>query len=58
MTQLSTPAAQAGHKAGLAVLAGKLSVEAAGDRWVRVADRSHAAGEAWLRAFEATGAQR
>lgn len=48
----------AGHKAGVAVLAGKLAVEKAGDQWVRWADRSYAQGRAFERGYEATGAQR
>jgi hypothetical protein len=54
----TSEAAEAGHKAGLAVLAGKLSAEKAGDRWLKFADRSHNSGEAFLREFDATGAQR
>lgn len=55
---LASDAEIAGHKAGLAVLAGKLDVEAAGDRWVKWADRSYAQGRAFERAYEATGATR
>jgi hypothetical protein len=55
---LRSPAAQAGHDAGRAVLDGLLPVEAAGRHWQVWADRSHLAGEQFLRAFDATGAQR
>lgn len=53
-----TTAAAAGTTAGLAVIAGTLAVEDAGDLWVTFADRSHEAGESFLRAFDATGAKR
>lgn len=52
------PATEAGRNAGLAVLAGTLQAEDAGDLWLAWADRSHAAGAAFLRAFDATGAER
>lgn len=55
---LATPAEQAGHEAGLAVLRGDLSPEQVGDLWVAWADRSHASGVAFERAYERTGAQR
>ena len=59
VAQIFRPAAeQAGYDAGQAVLAGRLSAEAAGDRWVRVADSSHGAGQAWLRGFDSTGVAR
>jgi hypothetical protein len=58
MFTLNSRAAEAGHQAGHAVLAGSLEVEAAGDLWLKYADDSHAAGQAFLRAFDATGAQR
>jgi len=51
-------AAQAGHDTGLAVLAGTMTAEQAGDRWVIWADRSHTSGIAFLKAYEATGAAR
>ena len=51
-------AEEAGHKAGPAVLAGKLAVETVGSQWVKWADRSHASGVAFERAYERTGAQR
>ena len=54
----TSEAAEAGHNAGLAVLAGKLTAERAGDQWVKWADRSHNSGVAFLREFDATGAQR
>lgn len=54
----SSAAEEAGHKAGLAVLTGESTAEKAGDRWVAMADKSYAAGEAFLRAFDATGALR
>lgn len=54
----TNPATQAGHDAGLAVLAGTLLAEDAGDAWLAWADKSHAAGVAFLRAFDATGAER
>jgi hypothetical protein len=54
----TSEAAQSGHSAGLAVLAGKLSVESAGDKWLKWADRSHAKGVAFEKAYAATGAQR
>lgn len=55
---LASDAEIAGHKAGLAVLAGKLAVEAVGAQWVKWADRSYGQGRAFERAFDATGAQR
>jgi hypothetical protein len=54
----TSAAAEAGHKAGLAVLAGRMTAEKAGDKWVAFADKSHGQGVAFLREFDATGAQR
>lgn len=54
----TSSATESGRAAGLAVLSGALDVEEAGDLWVKTADGSHAAGVAWMRAFDATGASR
>jgi hypothetical protein len=51
-------AEEAGHEAGLVVLAGTLSVEEVGDLWLAHADRSYAAGRSFERAYDATGADR
>ena len=51
-------AEEAGHRAGLAVLAGTLTAEEAGDQWVKWADRSYASGRSFEREYEATGARR
>jgi hypothetical protein len=53
-----SPAEQAGHDAGMAVQAGQMAPEEAGSLWLTWADKSHGAGQAFLRAFDRTGAQR
>jgi hypothetical protein len=51
-------AEEAGYNTGLAVLAGKVAVEVAGDRWVKWADRSIGQGVAFERGYDSTGATR
>lgn len=58
MDLITYTAADHGTDAGRAVLAGTMTVEAAGDLWVTYADASHEAGDAFLAAFDATGAAR
>ena len=48
----------AGRSIAREVLAGRATPEQAGDAWVRIADRSHEAGEAFLAAYDAAGAPR
>ena len=48
----------AGSDVAREVLAGRMTPEQAGDVWVRTADRSHDAGDAFLAAYDAAGAPR
>lgn len=47
-----------GEATGRAVLAGTLTPELAGDAWLEIADVSHECGEAFLVAYDRTGAPR
>lgn len=51
-------AAEAGLEAAVKVTAGTMTAEEAGDQWVAYADLDHAAGAAYLRAYDTAGAMR
>lgn len=55
---LALHAHDAGRQAAADVLAGTLTAEAAGDRWLTYADASYGAGLAFQRAYDAAGAPR
>jgi len=54
----NSQASRDGHDAGMAVKAGTLTPEEAGDAWLAWADRSYGAGRAFQAAYDRTGAER
>lgn len=49
---------EAGVEAARKVAAGRMTADEAGDQWLGYADRSHDAGAAYLRAYDAAGGPR